>query len=50
MLGAKYDFSRDRERRAGVDDMVTKPSLERTIHASFRLGLHVEKYRSRDQP
>ncbi|CAF3307815.1 unnamed protein product [Rotaria sp. Silwood2] len=22
MLGAKYDFSRDRERRAGVDDMV----------------------------
>lgn len=23
MLGAKYDFSRDRERRAGVDDMVT---------------------------
>jgi hypothetical protein len=24
MLGAKYDFSRDRERRAGVDDMVNK--------------------------
>jgi len=24
MLGAKYDFSRDRERRAGVDDMVIK--------------------------
>ncbi len=22
MLGAKYDFSRDRERRAGIDDMV----------------------------
>lgn len=22
MLGAKYDFSRDRERRAGFDDMV----------------------------
>jgi myosin heavy subunit len=22
MLGAKYDFNRDRERRAGIDDMV----------------------------
>jgi len=27
MLGAKYDFSRDRERRAGVDDMVIKEKI-----------------------
>ena len=24
MFGAKYDFNRDRERRAGIDDMVNK--------------------------
>jgi hypothetical protein len=53
MLGAKYDFSRDRERRAGIDDMVyekKKQHLFILIHLFFNLGFHVQEYRLRNKP
>lgn len=40
MLGAKYDFSRDRERRAGVDDMVGS-SNTRYHSQLYSSGVHV---------
>jgi hypothetical protein len=46
MLGAKYDFSRDRERRAGVDDMVNDENniFFLMINLFFNSGIHVKKH------